>query len=456
MMDMLAFFLISTFIHHLSFNETNEQVKEGISFVMVGNSSQYTYPIYTHNFIEAARESGMDAKFMILDVATDGFELTEFNIDNAPQLLCFFNGIIYFTANGRFDTSGILNFFYFHADFEIPSIETKEDLNHFYQTAPLGLLVAMNITDEARNIIENLHTEHYNEISIAYCKPSLLPKEGYYLYRFLDGGLEFLGDLTKLDFYEIQNVIVNSSVTDFHSIDIRLVQYMEARSQDFMMVSFPGSRFYFNPEQLEIIRYAKEVCKMNITASFTSNARLPGYRYGIDMQGKNGGISIIHTDNSIPQFQFKHKKYFRNVVPTKEEIKDMCEKYHQGIEPPFFKSTKKHVSSDGFLELSSYSLSEFVNDTGYAVVGVYYSEPDSLRAVDQVMKKMEKSGKIRYGRFAAADNDWPFATNQQMSPMPRLILFKDGKFISNSLGSNNTEDATKLLQSEMKKLPKEL
>ena len=85
------------------------------------------------------------------------------------------------------------------------------------------------------------------------------------------------------------------------------------------------------------------------------------------------------------------------------------------------------------------NVAEFVSQ-GYSVLGFYFADDGCLRHLVAAREELKKKGKLpfRVGEYSLAANDWPLEETK-LSNLPRLVIFRDGKILSNEKLSETPE-----------------
>ena len=428
---MLACLLLNAFaaIQSATWQETQEIIKENRSFVLAVSSDTYDFSYILKIFVNAVHQSQIDANFVILDVFKENLTASDLNVPSFPAVISYYRGKSFATSKGPLDVEVILDFLSSHAFEDIPRLETEEDLQSFLDTAAMGLICAFdNASDETLPLLSDIHQNHFREINIAYCNPRLVPEEGFYVYRFIDNGfVKVNGTLFNATEADFEELLSSYTVPDVFKHEVRLVSFLEHENTTFIDLVFDtGSNFYLTPSQLELSRAVKKYCGMNVSYETLNFHYVSKNRYGFPEVVEQEQMRII--DLASP----RHLKYMLDGELNLENAKEMCDNFKKGTLAPWWKSepipTEQGDDLDSVVALN---VGSFV-ESGFSVIGFYWADDGCLRHLVAAKGELQKRAQlpIKFAEYSLANNDWPLE-ELDFDRLPRLVIFKDGKVLTN-------------------------
>lgn len=434
-----------------TYDEVSQVVKEKSCFVLVISSDSFNYYSIMSEFRAAARKSQSLMDFYILLVNTlNKKQIQELNCTTFPALIPYYVGKPSDKFYGPFSYGTIFQFINFHSTSNVPFIQTQEELDRFFVTTAAGILITVDSesgvehpNEKEHPVLVDFYYNHFNELSLSFVEKKLLlpllvknnistnDNSRFYLFRFLDEALIQLPDISNAtsDFL-IQTLYINAN-PNIHMFDGRIANYFENSNQDFGLIMLNmTNNIYATHAQAEFLRTAKENCNVNISYLPITLVELPYSRYGFPNEQKE--TFYIIDSREKPQKKFMYTGDFSKT----DGIQQFCEFYKKGELKQFYKSgniqtSEKYTDIDDY---NSKDVLDFTKSSEFSVLGVYYTSDDSLMNYSTSVKTMKKENyifdKVKFGQFSIAYNDWP-GENTTFLPMPRLLIFENGKLIEN-------------------------
>ena len=408
--------------------------RRGKTFILTINSDSYQYPLILHNFIAAAHESGVEANYLVVDTYDTDLSPEMFNATQFPALTFYQDSKFYKVHYSHFGSDFILSFINTNNFSPIPFIATEEGLQKFKETAALGFIAALDLPSQhIIDFMDNLHREHYNEITVAFAHPSIFYDSGFYLFRFEDQMMFPLGDIEHLDAADIMQLIVDKSVPFTHHLSAEIVNYLYQEHQSFIILNYNFNGFYINEESAREAETISNECELNVTYSKQGVNPIPG-QIGI-WPSKEPQMCIIDQSKRY------RKHYCVDGPVTRDSCIDLCMKWRQGKAKKMWKSDRKGRKSKTEIEpINAYELNDIIEKGEKTVIGIYFSDDGCLRPLKQIAKEMEGQP-IKFYEFSLSTNDWSGDEEVDMSPLPRLVVYNHGKLLLQTQLSNETQVA---------------
>lgn len=426
-------------VRSCSLAEAKESIRTRDAYILIAESTSMEYMNLINEFVISAHESMHDEDFIIIDASLEKVDLSEFNISRKtlPVVIYIADGMKYAVANGPYVSASLVQFYNTYSIDPIPYLNTKDDFEHFIQTSALGLIAAFDVIPEnVKNIFVEFNKLHYNEICVAFSKANLVEKPGFYMYRYTDDSLEFLGELPDCTEEDLINLMVPKTVPSLVKMDSITSNVLENDLQMFSIVDIEMEHFYLSSQQASDLKAISKGCGFNVTYSSTRYGELSQFRYGFP-KPKGTRMAVIDARNA----KRIHKYLLNEEEFSVENGISLCKKIHDGSAIEFFKSTNyPDDKSKTYKEVNSYTAIDFIAKNKHAAIGIYFADDACLVPLQDASKKLEKNKSgIQVAQFSTAENDWQ-GVDADFDLLPRLLLFQDGKLLAN-LKSGNTTDA---------------
>ncbi|OHT12716.1 hypothetical protein TRFO_17445 [Tritrichomonas foetus] len=433
--------VFSVEIKRLNFQQTLDTIKEGWTFILAADSNDFEFVTILRNFKNAAHLSTIDAKFVVLDVSIDNVEPAQLNISQFPAVIFAKEGQCLHYQYRGFDEDYLMSFFATNAINPPSVISTKEELDTFYATTGVGVIIAFeDATPEKYPELVNFYYNHFAEVVIAFAKPALLPEgEGYYLYRYIDSNLVKLNDLSKLNQKEIATEITSNFRQEFTKLNGLVAGYYEELKQRFVVLMLIMEDFYLTAEQLELARNIKKQTGLNVTYADVENSQTLAINYGLP-DSLDSTMAVI--DHTKP----RTLKYMLDEALNLDSALKLIRSVESGTATPYFKSEAEgHSTKIGcqITSISSKTLLELVKTKKSAALAVYYASHDPMEEFVNATAIVKTAAKDAvFGKFSMNTNDWPLEEFDQTLSFPLLFVLKNGKNVYTGELGNTTEAVT--------------
>ena len=436
---MLAWLVVGALagIRSATWAETQELTKGQRTFVLAVSSDTYDFSHTLKLFVTAVHQSRIDGNFVILDVFKENLTESDLNVSVFPAVIYFHRGKSYASTKGKLESDVVLEFLGSHAINEIPHLTTESELQEFLDSAGMGIICAFaNASDETLPLLSHSHQKHFMEINIAYCDPKLIGEEGFYVYRLVDDALvKVNGTLFGVDEKALEALLSEYTVPDVFKADTRLTSFLDREKAAFVDIVFDtGSNFYLTPAQIQFARAVKGYCGMNVTYETLSFHYVSKNRYGFPADVEEEQMRIIDMRGERPL------KYMLDGELNLDNANKMCQGFKAGTLSPWWKSEPIPTNQTQQLDdVVALNVGSFVS-TGFSAIGFYYADNQCLRHLVAAKLELEKRADLplKFAEFSLANNDWPLA-DTSFANLPRLLIFKDGKLLTNEQVADTPE-----------------
>lgn len=423
-------------IQSATWEQTQKIIKGPRTFVLAISSDSYDFSDNLKMFVKAVHQSRIEGSFIILDTYKENLTPEDLGVLSFPAIIYYHGGKSYRSTRGDIDVESVMDFMSTRAIPEIPTLTTEQELQDFLNTAGMGVICAYeNASEETLPILVDMHQDHFDEISVAWCDPKLIGKEGFYVYRHVDDTLaEVNVSLFGLPLEEAENALSAQSVPEIFKGDPQICQFMESETQAFIDIVFQtNSEFYLSPEQIRFAKTLKQECNMNVTYETFNFHFMSMYRYGFPEIVEKEEVRIIDVRTN------RWMKYIMDGEMTIENAKAFCSAFKDGTARPYWKSAPVPTEPEPLRNVVASNIGEFVAK-GWSAIGFYHADDNCLDPMKAAAAELDSKGGNPYklAEFALAANDWPLEETS-FDFLPRLLIFKDGVMLENMQAGNTTE-----------------
>jgi len=440
----LTCFSLSIQIQKVGSARAKEIMSNGFTFMIFAPASEFEFASITRSFMRSAHLSTVEANFLIIDTTANG-EPTEFRLTQYPALVFAENGIVRRVQYRGFDEEFILAFINTNAINPIPVISTKKELENFYSTSALGLIISLSETSEDKlPHIYEFYRNHFHDTSVVFADPSLFEKTGFYLYRYLDSTVTPLPDLIGKPQHAIEQILSDHMIPEFSKLNSYLATDYENENQIFAILLISMEDFYLSPQQLEIARKIRQETGINITYTDIENSQIVSFRYGLPDSLDSTMAIIDSRGDRITKYMISKPLTGDNAVEFVNDAKN------RKIEP-FWRSEIDTVSGDKLItQVTANTLVQLIKEKKNCVIALYYSNQEGLANYLSVVKPLasdNKSGFV-FGKFSLALNDWsgPYIEAEEL---PYLVVIKNGILHYNQKLEETEEGVVKQINKAM-------
>ena len=434
---MFSFLFSLTFsiaIYRTDVKTALETIKTGSTFILALSAKDYEYPTYSHNFIRSAHLSQVDAQFLVVDTSSDENAIEALQIKQTPALVYYKDGSMLRAQYRGFDDEFIVAFINTNFLEPIHTIRTEEELNQFYSSTAVGLIVAKkDATEEQYPEIVKFYRDNFYDTVTVFADPSLFESEGFYLYKYLDSALVDLPDLSSSTEEEIVRAINTVALPEISRINSFIASSYERSQQTFVILMLAMDDFYLSQENLELARAIKEKANINVTYTDIENMQFVGMSYGLpDVLDSTMAIIDASTNRIY--------KYMLSKELNEENALELIESVKQGTATPFWRSElEPPPAKDELQTITANTLTQLIKDKKDAIIGIYYANKDPIEPYVNATRELVKDQKsMIYGKYSLALNDWsgPSVGDE----LPFLVAFKGGK-VAYAKKMEETEEA---------------
>ena len=129
-------------ISYANVDKTLEIMKTGPTFIVAVSSKDFEYSAYSRSFVRGAHLSTVQANYVVCDVAEDQKATEKLEIKQVPALLYAKDGKVIRAQFRGFEEDFVVAFINTNFISDIQKIETSEELDNFYASTAVGLIVA--------------------------------------------------------------------------------------------------------------------------------------------------------------------------------------------------------------------------------------------------------------------------------------------------------------------------
>jgi thiol-disulfide isomerase/thioredoxin len=396
-------------------------MKTGPTFIIALSSKDFEYSTYSRSFIRGAHLSTVQANYVVCDAAEDQNATEKLEIKQIPALLYAKDGKVIRAQFRGFEEDFVVAFINTNFISDIQKIETSEELDNFYASTAVGLIVAKpDASAEKYPEIAKFHKDFFFDTVVVFANPALFAKEGFYLYRYLDSTVNELPDLTSSDANQIAEAITESSQPEFSKINSYVAAQYERTNQTFAILMLAMDDFYLSQENLDLARNIKAQTGINVTYTDIENSQFAGMAYGLPDSLDSTMAIIDASTNRIFKYMLSSELTLENAVALIESVKE-------GKATPFWRSEIEPINKEGEIQhITANTLTQLIKDKKDAIIAVYYSSLEPIEPFLNATKPLVKDPKgIVYGKFSVALNDWsgPAVGDE----LPFIVGFKGGK-----------------------------
>ena len=417
----------------------------GWTFVFACSSDSFDFPKLTRTFKRAAHLSFIDgANFVIVDTSLDDIQPSDLNVTTFPAIIFQNDGTSIRAQFRALDEEAMIGFMNTNAVSSPRTVSSEAELNRVFSDSSIALLCAVDgASDDKLPNIARFYRAHFHEVSVFYVKPTLLEKPGFWLYRYLDGNLVELADLTGKDDHEISLEIGQNTLPEFAKLNSMQAALQESLGQPFAILMLVMEDFYLTSEQLEFARELKRRTGCNVTYTDIENSQVASFRYGLPDS----------LDSTMAVIEPKDGHLYKYVLTEPLTI-DNAEKLVKGVKAgtavKYWKSeVESSAKGDGPQQITANMLVEMVRAKETFSLACYYGHLDQLEAytnATQIVK--EAVPKAKLGRMSLGLNDWPLE-DFDGSVMPHLFVFVDGNKVFDGAIPETTEECAMKLTSAL-------
>ena len=418
--SLFAFSQSVVYIQRLNLSATKEIIKKGWTYILAAPSSDFEFPDLVRSFTRAAHLTTVQANFVVLD--SDNVDPSEFNITQFPaQIFCQNGQVLNFQYRG-FDEELSQAFINTNAVAGIPTLTTKAELDHYYSITSTSILIAVEgASSQTLPTIATFYRQHFSEIEVAFVKPELLSKPGWYIYRYLDGSLTEIEDLSTKSLSDIARIVLDNSSPSFLKFNSYLAGMYEESHQVYAILMLAMEDFYLTNEQLELARKLRDDGKINVTFVDLENTQSLALRYGIpDSLDSTLAIIDVSGERAI--------KYILPDPLTAESAIAFVKTVREGKAIKYWRSESDTKSKDHLTVITANNIEQYVNSKQPLVLAIYYAQQLSIEPYLNATIPLQKTyGKIAvFGKFSLMLNDWPIENIEQIE-IPYIVIYQQGK-----------------------------
>lgn len=443
---MLFFCLLSSIfsitIHKRNLEQTLEAIQHGWAYTLVADSSEFEFHQLINQFKKAAHFSKVNATFAILDSSTYLEDVkTAFNVTQIPCVVFSNEGQVKMIQYRGFDEEYLISFITTNAVLPPSTITTKEELELFYSSSAVGLIIAFGDTSSDRYAnLRQYYLEHYAEVNVVFANPTLFSNPGFYMYRFIDSTLiELPENLSELHPTEISDIISKHLLPEFTRLTGGLSSYLERLRSKFVILMLVMEDFYLTKEQLELSRQIKKNTGLNVTYADVENNQLLEVTYGLPDSLDSTMCVIDPSSSRLMKYMLSEPLNLDNAVKFIKSVQE-------GKAVPYYKSEPEGHSSKIGCQMTSINtkkLQLFVNQKKTVVLALYVASQDPMEEFVNATEIVKTNYKeVVFGKFSLNTNDWPLSDLNEEVQFPILYVVKNGKNVYSQTIANTTEAVT--------------
>jgi len=429
---------------------TKAVMKKGWTFILAAPSSDFEFTDLVRSFTNAAHLSTVEANFIVLDTFIEHIQPSEFGLTQFPaQIFVDSDNICGFQYRG-FDEELTQAFINTHAVSSIPTITTKSDLDKLYSLTACALLISVDGASSATlpNIATFYHN-HFNEISIAFVSPSIIPP-GWYVYRYNDGTLTEVPDLSTKSQSEIAHVLLQNSVPEFMKFNSYVAELYESRHQLYAVLMLAMEDFYLTPEQLELAR-SLQAEGINVSYSDLENNQILALRHGIPDS----------LDSTLCVIDARGNRTFKYMLPDELNVENavkFIKDCKAGNAKKFWKSESDVAKpKDHIITVTANTLEKMTTGDKALVLCLYFASTEQIEPfVDATKVLKENYEKVAdFGKFSLMLNDWSI-DDLVFDDLPYIAVYKAGKVIYQEVMDESASKVMSKLTPVLAQLEREL
>jgi hypothetical protein len=416
------FAMTFSLIHEVRRADISRIPREYHTFLFATSSDSYSYDADLETLAGAVRRCQIQANFLYIDTFTENLTVKDLRVPVFPAL-------IYWPCHeflrGRFTEDSLVTFFNECSAGNIPHLQTESDLQFFFDACAFGVLASYeNASDDTLPALAEIHRNHFNEISFAYCDPALVGRSSFFVYRFLDNTLIELQDsLFNLSQDEVEHVLTGYAIPDIAKADLEMIDFLMPRVSRIaiLVLDFHGA-FYPSLQQIELAKH------ITFTASIAlcyEPIGLPAITSSVfqfpEISGTEELRIIEKSDSGVWKYRFTESLTPDNTVHFIKKVESgQVDRYWRSAPIP-------QLSNETIDHLVALNVLDYISD-GWSAIGFYDCDEHGIQGMMTAKGKL--AGKCKIGAFRLGLNEWP-GHEINLNELPRLVMFKNGSVTLN-------------------------
>jgi hypothetical protein len=402
-----------------SYEEASRLSATGPTFLFLCSSLSFDYTADVIHFADAARTSELEANFLIIDAAVDRTLPPDLDLTILPVLLSY-EPREYIC--GPVTLESMLRFFSHRTPPAIMTIRTEADLQFFFDVAGFGVLASFeNASDRTLPAFVELHRYHLTTVTVAFCDPRILGKEGFFLYRFTDNAFfEITTDFFAVPPGRAEPLLGAHAIPELFKVDPFLLETMESSLPRLgILVLDMRGRFYLTGEQIGLAREVKERCGVTVCYESANISMVSPERYNFpDVVKWEEFWFIDFTQSKVREYRMLKPLTIENAV-------QFCYGIADGLVPPI-----PELPGDPIDTIAPTEATKYIQD-GWAAVGFCEGDSHCVRNLSLAKRDLRIHGMadVKVAEFSKRFGEWP-STIGSFENTPKVVIFRDGSVVA--------------------------